>query len=224
MADRLIQVVSFLNVAPAASVPLPHQININGVPQAPDFVAMDVAGFSVAVTATTVTVTNNNDAPASVNVWLELKHSIPRQLGTAPTGLSQPGLTPRPFVAATGGGGGGSDLVGLTQAGAIYNTQFGQTGTYVRADNSPTPVQLVITENSPGSYNIAIDTAPPLGYGWQVTVPYARSINGADQLYAIDLSAFGDQLWTVQFWNDAGDDLIVPGWFVAQLYLFAPTP
>lgn len=224
MATRLIQVLAFANVPASGNAVLPHDINIHGVPQTPDFAAMDAAGFSIAATPTQVTVTNNNAAPASVNVWLELKHSTPRQLGQAPTGLSQPSLSPRPFVAAAGSGGGGSDLVGLTQAGAIYNTQFGQTGNYVRADGSPTPVQLAITENSPGSYNIAIDTPPPAGFGWQVTVPYARSVTGAAQLFAIDLSVFGDQLWTVQFWNQAGDDLIVPGWFVAELHLFVPLP
>jgi len=110
MNTRLLQVVNFPSIAPTATVALPHQINVNGVAQAPDFVAADAAGFDIGVTATTVTVTNNNGAPTPVNVWLELKHSVERELGRAPTGLTQPSLVPRPFVASPGGAGGGGNL------------------------------------------------------------------------------------------------------------------
>lgn len=98
MATRLIQVLAFLNVPASGSVALPHQININGFPKKPDLVAADTTGFTIVATTTQVTVTNNNIAPASVNVWLELKHSIPRELG----GLAN--LSPQPFVFASGGG------------------------------------------------------------------------------------------------------------------------
>jgi hypothetical protein len=109
MSTRLLQIVSFANVAPAVTVVLPHQINVNDIPEVPDFVAGDANGFTIAVTTTTVSVTNNNATPASVNVWLELKHSIPRQLGALPD------LTPRPFIASGGApassGGGPSTVV-----------------------------------------------------------------------------------------------------------------
>lgn len=107
MSTRLIQVVAFANVAPAGTATQAHSININGIAQKPDFVAADAGEFSVSVTLNTVTVTNNGSAPVSGNVWLELKHSIPRQLGKASTGLTSPGLLPRPFIVASGGGGGG---------------------------------------------------------------------------------------------------------------------
>jgi len=107
MATRLIQVIAFPPVGAALSAMLPHQINVNGQPQVPDFVAADAAGFDIGVTATTVTVTNNNGAPTPVNVWLELKHTIPRQLGAAQTTA----LVPQPFVASPGGAsGGGPDI------------------------------------------------------------------------------------------------------------------
>ncbi len=101
MSTRLIQVVAFANVAPAATVALPHNININGTQKKPDFVAADTSGFTIVVSATDVSVTNTGTDPASINVWLELKHSIPRELGALPN------LTPQPFIAAAGGGGGG---------------------------------------------------------------------------------------------------------------------
>jgi len=106
MATRLIQILSFVDVPPATSVPLPHQINVNDVPMAPDFVALDAGGFSISVNELEVTVTNTSGALASVNVWLELKHTIARVFGAAQTTT----LVPRPFVAAAGGGGGGDTL------------------------------------------------------------------------------------------------------------------
>lgn len=112
MATRLIQIVAFANVGPGATVALPHQINVNEVPEAPDFVAPDEPGFTIVVTATQVSVTNNNVAPTSVNVWLELKHTIPRQLGAVQT-IS---LVPRPFIVSGGGAGGGGGGGGDTPA------------------------------------------------------------------------------------------------------------
>jgi len=106
MATRLIQIVPFTAVPASGTVALPHQINVNGVPEKPDFVAADTAGFTVTVTAAQVSVTNNGASPASVNVWLELKHTTSRQLGTVPDTL-YPSLIPRPFVVASGGGSGG---------------------------------------------------------------------------------------------------------------------
>jgi hypothetical protein len=118
MATQLIQIVSFVGVGAGATVALPHQINVNDVPEAPDFVAPDAPGFSIAVTNAQVSVTNHNTGPASVNVWLELKHSIPRQLGRAPTGLTTPSLTPRPFIASGGAAAGGSVVTDKSLAGA----------------------------------------------------------------------------------------------------------
>jgi hypothetical protein len=130
---RLIQVLLFTNVPGGGGVAtLPHGININDIPQAPDFVAADTSGFGIAVTATDVTVTNNNALDTTVNIWLELKHTIPRQLGAAQT----LGLTPRPFVAASGSSGGNNSgwtddgtTVRLTDAGddvAVgFDTQLG---------------------------------------------------------------------------------------------------
>lgn len=126
MGTRLLQVVTFTNIGAAATLALPHQININGAAQTPDFVAADTPGFAISVTATQVTVTNNNPAPASVNVWLELKHSIPRQLGRVPDGLTDPSLTPRPFVAAAGGGGSGPS--GFTPGSVLFANALGNIG------------------------------------------------------------------------------------------------
>lgn len=85
----------------------------------PDFVATDATGFAVTVTPTQVSVTNNNAAPASVNVWLELKHSIPRQLGALPN------LIPQPFVSQGGAAGGG----GVTGGNGGVGVNGGTNGT-----------------------------------------------------------------------------------------------
>jgi hypothetical protein len=104
VATRLLQIVPFTNVAPSATVVQPHDININGVPKKPDFVASDVGGFTIVVTATTVSVTNTGTNPASPNIWLELKHTTPRQLGN-----DIDNLTPQPFVVASSSSGGGGN-------------------------------------------------------------------------------------------------------------------
>lgn len=111
MATRLIQIVPFPPVGASATVVLPHNVNINGVAKRPDYVAADTPGFTIVVTATTVAVTNNNSSPSSVNVWLELKHSIPRQLGALLN------LSPQPFVASPGGAGGGGGGIDLLDEG-----------------------------------------------------------------------------------------------------------
>lgn len=101
MADRLIQVLAFANVAAGGGVAvLPHDINASGTALVPDFVAFDVPNFTAVVTSTTVTVTNHGPAIASVNVWLELKHSIQRAFG----GVQITSLVPRPFIASGGTG------------------------------------------------------------------------------------------------------------------------
>lgn len=105
MATRLIQIVTFANVPPTGIATLPHGININDVPQAPDFIAGDTPNFSINATPTDVSVVNNSATDTlTINVWLELKHTMPRQLGAAQLA----GLVPRPFVASAGTSGGGT--------------------------------------------------------------------------------------------------------------------
>lgn len=134
MSTRLIQIVNFPLVAPAAVVALPHNINIDGVAKRPDFVAGDASGFTIVVTDTTVTVTNNNVGASPINVWLELKHTIPRQLGALPN------LTPQPFVASGGSPGGGGlasvahDLT-LFGDGTIPNPLTSRTARIARFQN-----------------------------------------------------------------------------------------
>ena len=100
---QLIQIVEFASIGPGATEILPHNINVNNVPQAPDFVAADVGDLTIVVDATTVTVTNNGALASAPNIWLELKHTIQRAFGADQT----TSLVPRPFIVASAGGGGG---------------------------------------------------------------------------------------------------------------------
>jgi hypothetical protein len=93
---RLIQVVPFTDVPASATVGVQHSINVNGTRKRPDFVAGDASGFTIVVSESIVSVTNNNAAPASINVWLELKHTAERELGNAIDDM-----TPQPFVVAS---------------------------------------------------------------------------------------------------------------------------
>ncbi len=157
MGTRLLQVLTFANVGAGATVNLAHNININGTQQIPDFIAADAGGFTITADAVQVSVTNDGDAPATVNVWLELKHSMPRELGRSPTGLTQPSLVPRPFIVAGGaGGGGGGTLLpvvdqnqlafNLTPSMTNYFTVAGDTGTgtFPAANSVPNGTLLAI--------------------------------------------------------------------------------
>lgn len=98
-ATTLINIVRFTAVAGGGGQAIAtHGIVQHGEPQVPDYVARSNGDFEVvATTSTTVTVQNNGDDPADCDVWLELKHSIPRVL---PAG--EDSLSPRPFVPAGG--------------------------------------------------------------------------------------------------------------------------
>jgi hypothetical protein len=101
MAQQLLQILQFTNVAPGATVQLPHNININGTPEVPDLLMADQAGIRLSATETIVEFTNNTGGLITQsNVWVEHKHSIPRQIGRA-FGNPFAGLSPRPFVPAS---------------------------------------------------------------------------------------------------------------------------
>jgi hypothetical protein len=139
MSTTLLQIVTFTAVGASDEVTLPHNININGAPITPDWVALDSPGFSITVTDTTITVINNNSITTTVNVWLEQKHSIPRQLGG---GINN--LNPQPFVIAgandTGGGGGGTSVItnasltGNGTSGSPLGTTTGHTAVATDTD------------------------------------------------------------------------------------------
>jgi hypothetical protein len=101
---QLNQVVTATNLAPGASVALPHNINVNGVPKIPDFVFPDNSNFSVvSCTSSTLTVKNGGTANQTGNFWLWEQFSTDRAYG----GKQITFLTPHPFVPAGGTGGGG---------------------------------------------------------------------------------------------------------------------
>lgn len=91
---RLIQTLAFANVAAGAEATLAHAINVRGVATVPDLVLRSSQSCTIVnVTSAQCTVRNDGAEAASFTVWLERKHSIPRQLG--PDGAS---LSPVPFV------------------------------------------------------------------------------------------------------------------------------
>lgn len=121
--SRLVQIVAFANVGSGNQALQAHQINVNGTPTIPDFVAVDSDAFQiVSVTATEVTVENVSDDTASCNVWLQHLHSIPRQVASA-------SLSPSPFVVASGGGVGGGAVAATSQISVDVVDASGVTGT-----------------------------------------------------------------------------------------------
>ena len=149
--QQLLQILQFGPVAPGATQILPHNININGIPQIPDLVMCDQAGVRLNVTPTTVEFENNTgENIAQSFVWLELKHSMPRELGK---GFGDPfdGMTPRPFIPASS-----SDRFPFMEANVDAPATGPQTYNVVSVTHAP---------NS-GIYDIALITPlPPPAFG-----------------------------------------------------------
>lgn len=106
MSTRLNQVLTFTNVAPGATVSLPHNINVGQVPLRPDLIFRDNGSFEVIVCTTTeLTVINAGDNIATLNAWLWHQHTFDREYGADPNVDFERGhLIPQPFIPATGGG------------------------------------------------------------------------------------------------------------------------
>lgn len=162
MMPRLLQILAFVNVPAGGNAVLPHEINVAGVQAKPDLVAFDAGGFTAVVTETTCTVTNNNAAPASVNVWLELKHSIPRELGATST----TSMVPRPFYVAGGGGGAGA----ASQLLSLYGD--GSFGDYVTAGDE-TWTSLA---GAPGAPVVPVGSALPFAFFNNLTISPGDSV------------------------------------------------
>lgn len=97
----LMNALSFVAVAPAATAIQPHRLNRNGVGIIPDLLLVTTAGnFVVSANAVNVTVTNNGGVAGSVDVYAIAWHSIVRVL---PPGVVN--LTPQPFISGGSGAG-----------------------------------------------------------------------------------------------------------------------
>jgi hypothetical protein len=149
---KLISVLTFTNVPAASQATLPHGLTFGSQPVKPDLLLRDNADFSVVATTTTqVTVQNNGSAPATLNLWCEHKHSIPRVLGAIQN------LNPQPFIPAAGAGG----VVGV--AGNSQAFRSTNAGSYTLA-------QLALPSIAEGA-TYAIDFSflvePPFGGGFQ---------------------------------------------------------
>jgi len=192
MSTRLIQIVATGNLGAGGSIVIPHDLNIDGTAVKPDFIAFDATGFSAVATATTVTVTNDNTGAASSNVWLERKHTIPRQLGGDV-------LSPSPFVVADGveGGGGGSpvnevalveqvgDPAAVANQAIVYSKDAaGITQAFVRASDG------TITQLTPAGVAavakivLAEQVGDPAAVANQVQL-YSKEVSGIVQAFMI---------------------------------------
>ena len=159
MATTLIQIVAFTAVGAGVTLQHAHDINLNDVPTIPDFVAGDTPGFTITVTSTHVSVTNNGLSASNVNVWLELKHSIPRQLGSVQT----TNLSPRPFVSSTGSTSGSGGFLPIQTfsvpgPGTTFNAVAGHFN-LLDASTSVGEVQAIL----PAAASVANGTALGIG-------------------------------------------------------------
>lgn len=115
MATQLKNIVRFVNVAPGATVQLPHGLSWSppgggDLPQVPDVVWVASPGWTVTADVTNVTATNDQGVVASVDCYAVLWHTFERDFGNK----SILELVPRPLIINPGILGGiGSDITYL---------------------------------------------------------------------------------------------------------------
>lgn len=164
MASRLKSVITVTALAPAASVTVPHHLNVSGYPRAPDRIDRGVLGtleFSDSNTLT-VTITNTGAEAVTGRVLLEVWHSTQRALG-GPAALAG-----GPFVTGGGtgeGAGGAASSFTTTPMTLTGNEDAVLTGNIfdnvVTATGTLAVVQYVVpgVGNDPGAVYAANATA-----------------------------------------------------------------
>ena len=183
MANRLIQIVRFVNVPAGGAVSQAHGLNINGVAINPDFVISTVTGFTITADDTNVTAMNNNPIATSVDVWVEHKHTILREFG----GVQFTALTPQPLIVPSAGA---TTLDVVTGNTVFVDAVFGNDATGVRqgAPFATVAAALAVAQAGdsvivrPGTYDL------PAG----ITIPANVSLTGEDsrtQLRMLNVTA-----------------------------------
>jgi hypothetical protein len=148
MGPVLKNILAFTGLPVGVPTSLPHRLNVAGTPVAPQTIATDASGFTVAADALTVTVTRTTGA-AAVNVYVEHWHTIEAAL--PPGDLA--GLTPFQF------GGGASSKSASTilwaPGGGGDATTWAEVMAFVGAANPPLTVYLNGSASiPPGLYNV----------------------------------------------------------------------
>jgi len=172
MATILKNIVQFTGLVVGVPTPLPHGLNINGNPIAPQLGGADASGFTVTADTVNVTVTRTASASSGdVNVFVEYWHSIEAVL---PPGKLI-GLIPFFFAGGGGGGGGGVTFpVTPTLTGSaaltvnktnIYTSSNAEpfTGTLPFAASVPNGTLLVLKNVNEDGFNIGAPTLLPSG-------------------------------------------------------------
>lgn len=122
MATTLHQVLTFTAVPPGGIATLPHDLNVNQFPVAPDILFRDNGNFSIiSASDVSVTVQNNAAGAETLNAWLFVLHTMERQFGS----VDITSLSPQPFIpAASGGGGGGTTVLSFRYVATGGETDF----------------------------------------------------------------------------------------------------
>ncbi len=178
MASQIYNVVRFSGLQNGVPTPLPHDLNLDGIPLTPDQCAASAGGFSVTANATDVEVTREPGAPDFVDVLVKYTNSPDRVFGPS---------NPQPNAAGTPSG-----------LGAILPTPFSSD---LSALNPGAPkVCLVYSNKQPTGGNVygAAD--------WELCLEVANSIapSKGRAMICFDTDGFSDAV-TVPAPATAGD-------------------
>lgn len=113
MGTILKNIVQFTGLVVGVPTPLPHRLNVNGIPVVPKIGGGDAGGFTFTANATNVIATRTADAASgNVNVYVEYWHSMEAVVPLVPPPGHLIGLTPL-FFAGGGGGGAAAQLLSI---------------------------------------------------------------------------------------------------------------
>jgi hypothetical protein len=182
MSTRLFEIIS-ATVGAGLTVYEPHTLNVNGVATKPDLMMASRSGLTINATATQVEITNNTAGTIQADIWLEIEHSLVRQLGG---GINN--LTPRPFVAAPSAYdetiGKLALLANIAAAGTINGTpvnvqnvaHIGASGVYTITLTTPVPN----VDNAIVTFGVAGGAGPIAGLAWAWTNPSTLVVTARD--------------------------------------------
>ena len=206
MPDIYVNLLTFNAVPPATPTVQPHLLNVDAVAMLPDRLEGNNAEFALSADNTNVTVVNNGAGVDTVQVWVQVLHSIPRAF---PPGFTGAGL---PFT-PSGGGGAALDSAGAFVASDGILSATGDVALAFDRNNHP-----VLSFNDTTNETVLFAGIVP------------RNYSGGDLVvtlfWAAATAIAGDVRWGVEFErNNAGGpfDLDVDS-FAAQQAMVATAP
>lgn len=157
MRNVLKAIVSFVAVAPGATVELPHGLNISGTSVIPDEIKRRTEGlFQITADKVNVRVKNLGNSDADVDVLCERWHGVPRELGIGNDGYGwKTNLPIQPWQSqGDANDDAGSCCPFIVNVDYTNNPYNAKNGDVILVDSSIAPIVInAPSASAPGSIN-----------------------------------------------------------------------